>query len=38
MFGALLGKDPIVVIKNRLARGEITVEEFDHLKIALQRE
>jgi len=38
MFGALLGKDPIDVIKNRLARGEITVEEYDHLKIALQRE
>ncbi len=38
MFGALLGKDPIDVIKNRLARGEITVEEYDHLKKALQRE
>ncbi len=38
MFSALLGKDPIDVIKNRLARGEITVEEYDHLKNALQRE
>jgi len=38
MFGALLGRDPIDVIKNRLARGEITVEEYDHLKKALQRE
>ena len=38
MFGVLLGKDPIDVIKNRLARGEITVEEYDHLKKALQRE
>ena len=38
MFGALLGKDPIDIIKNRLARGEITVEEYDHLKKALQRE
>jgi len=37
MFGALLGKDPIDVIKNRLARGEITVDEYDHLKKALQR-
>jgi len=38
MFGALLSKDPIDVIKNRLAHGEITVEEYDHLKKALQRE
>jgi len=38
MFGALLGKDPIYVIKNRLARGEITVDEYDHLKKALQSE
>ena len=38
MFGVLLGKDPIDVIKNRLARGEITMEEYDHLKKALQKE
>ena len=38
MFGALLGKDPIDVINNRLARGEITVEEYNQLKKALQRE
>jgi len=37
MFGVLLGKDPIDVIKNRLARGEITMEEYDHLKKALQK-
>jgi len=38
MFGALLGKDPIDVIKNRLAHGEINVVEYDHLKKVLQRE
>ncbi len=38
MFGALLGKDPIDVVKNRLANGEITIEEYNQLKKTLQRE
>jgi len=38
VFGSLFSKDPIDVVKNRLANGEITVEEFDNLKKALQRE
>ena len=38
MFGSLFGKHPIDVIKNRLANGEITIEEYDSLKKALQRE
>ena len=36
MFGALLGKDPIDVVKNRLARGKITVEEYNQLTKALE--
>ena len=38
MFGSLFGKHPIDVVKNRLANGEITIEEYDSLKKALQRE
>jgi len=38
MFGSLFGKDPIDVVRNRLANGEITVEEYNQLKKALQRE
>ncbi len=38
MFGALLSKDPMNVVKNRLARGEITVDEYNQLKKALQKE
>ncbi len=37
MFGSLFGKDPIDVVKNRLANGEITVEEYDNLKKALEQ-
>jgi len=38
MFVSLFGKDPIDMIKNRLANGKITVEEYNTLKKALQRE
>ena len=38
MFGSLFGKDPIDVVKNRLAKGEITIEVYNSLKKALQRE
>lgn len=37
MFGSLLGEDPIDVVKNRLANGNITVEEYDNLKKALEK-
>jgi len=38
MFGSLFGKDPIDVVRNRLANGEITIEEYNQLKKTLQRE
>ena len=38
MFGSLFSKDPMDIVKNRLAQGEITVEEFIQLKKALQKE
>jgi len=37
MFGSLFGKDPIDVVKNRLANSEITIEEYICLKKALEQ-
>jgi len=36
MFGSLFGKDPIDVVKNRLANGKITIEEYSRLKKVLE--
>jgi hypothetical protein len=37
MFGSLFGRDPIDVVKNRLANGEITIVEYNQLKKALEQ-
>ena len=36
VFGSLFGKDPIDMIKNKLVNGEITNEEYNNLKKALE--
>jgi len=36
VFGSLFGKDPIDMIKNKLVNGEITIEEYNSLKKALE--
>ena len=37
-LGAILSNDPLSVIRERLAKGEITIEEFNELKKTLSRE
>ena len=37
-LGAILSNDPLSVIRERLAKGEITIEEFNDLKKTLSRE
>ena len=37
LLGGILSSDPNEVIKNRLAKGEITVEQFNELKKTLKR-
>ena len=36
VFGSLFGKDPIDMIKNKLVNGEITNEDYNNLKKALE--
>ena len=36
VFGSLFGKDPIDMIKNKLVNSEITIEEYNSLKKALE--
>jgi len=35
MFGSLLGNSPMDIIKNRLAHGEISINQYTRLKKAL---
>ena len=38
LFGGILSNDPMAVLKNRLAKGEITIKEFNQLKKTLAKE